>query len=313
MARRKTHEEFVAEVKALVGEEYTVLGKYSFARIEVEMRHNVCGRTWEVYPYNFKTGTRCPDCSILVRGRKRRKSHEKFLSEIPKQTSLKILGTYEKRDTPIRVFCEKCFESYDTTPATLILGCGCKCCWKGELSKKFMKDVSDFKCELREKTKEEVVLLGEYKGAHVEALFKNLKCCHEFYSTPASVLYSNVRCNKCRVSKGEARVISFLENYCIPYEYQKRFEDCVSIKPLPFDFFVQGVAIEYDGHQHFETVDYFGGEKEFEATQRRDAIKTQYCADNGIHLIRIPYWEFDNIDAILTEKLLPLLTETNVA
>ena len=35
----------------------------------------------------------------------------------------------------------------------------------------------------------------------------------------------------------------------------------------------------------------------------KDNIKTQYCKDNNIKLIRIPYWDFDNIEEILKKEL----------
>ena len=35
-----------------------------------------------------------------------------------------------------------------------------------------------------------------------------------------------------------------------------------------------------------------------------DDIKTKYCKDNNIELIRIPYWEKDNIEEILNHKLI---------
>ena len=37
----------------------------------------------------------------------------------------------------------------------------------------------------------------------------------------------------------------------------------------------------------------------FEQNKIRDSIKTKYCLDNGINLIRIPYTEFNNIENIL--------------
>lgn len=43
-----------------------------------------------------------------------------------------------------------------------------------------------------------------------------------------------------------------------------------------------------------------------EQTQKRDTIKTDYCNANNIQLIRIPYWDFDSIEIILTNKLLNL-------
>ena len=62
--------------------------------------------------------------------------------------------------------------------------------------------------------------------------------------------------------------------------------------------------IEYDGKQHFEQIDYFGGENGFLYTQHNDKIKNYYCNDNNIELIRIPYWEYKNIPNILETNLL---------
>ena len=52
------------------------------------------------------------------------------------------------------------------------------------------------------------------------------------------------------------------------------------------------------------SVDYFGGDETLEKTKLRDNIKTKYCEDNHIKLIRIPYWDFDNIEQILTKELI---------
>ena len=41
----------------------------------------------------------------------------------------------------------------------------------------------------------------------------------------------------------------------------------------------------------------------FKEGQIRDQIKNKYCKDNNITLIRIPYWDFDNIENILKEHL----------
>ena len=41
----------------------------------------------------------------------------------------------------------------------------------------------------------------------------------------------------------------------------------------------------------------------YKLTVSHDAIKTQYCNDNNIKLIRIPYWEYDNIEKIICQEL----------
>lgn len=50
------------------------------------------------------------------------------------------------------------------------------------------------------------------------------------------------------------------------------------------------VAIEYHGQQHYhDTGGYY--EAELEVIQERDSRKEQYCKDNGIRLIQVPYTE----------------------
>ena len=41
----------------------------------------------------------------------------------------------------------------------------------------------------------------------------------------------------------------------------------------------------------------------FQNNVRKDNIKDAYCKDNNINLIRIPYFEYDNIFDILASKL----------
>jgi len=50
-----------------------------------------------------------------------------------------------------------------------------------------------------------------------------------------------------------------------------------------------GVAIEYHGIQHFQSVDFFGGEAAFRRGQERDRRKRMLCAQNGMHLVEIAY------------------------
>lgn len=242
MARRKTHEEFVAEVRALVGDEYTVLGTYVNTHFKIDLRHNVCGNPMSVAPGHFLKGTRCKDCREFGR----RKTTEEFKKEM--------------------------FELYG----------------------------------------KEYLVVGEYKTCMTDVDVKHEKCGHIWPVRPNNIL-NGKRCPRCASSKGERRIHHFLTMMGLAFRHQFRINDCKDKYPLPFDFAITksngsiACLLEYDGRQHFDAVDAFGGVDKLFETQWRDAIKTQYCADNGIPLIRIPYWDFDNIDAILTEKLLPLL------
>ena len=54
--------------------------------------------------------------------------------------------------------------------------------------------------------------------------------------------------------------------------------------------------IEYNGEQHYNSVEIFGGDEAFEKQKIRDNRKTEYCQAHGINLQWIPYYEFDSIN-----------------
>jgi hypothetical protein len=62
------------------------------------------------------------------------------------------------------------------------------------------------------------------------------------------------------------------------------------------------VALEYHGIQHFQPVEFFGGEEGFQRTQGRDERKRKLCASNSVRLIEIAYYH-DIDDAYLVALL----------
>lgn len=115
------------------------------------------------------------------------------------------------------------------------------------------------------------------------------------------------------MSAGEFAIKGVLDAYNIPIEQERRFHDCRDQNALPFDFYIPSLnaAIEFDGIQHFQPIDLFGGQAGFEGTQRRDAIKTEYCAANGIRLLRIKYTDFALIPTLI-ENFLSSVEESAV-
>ena len=61
--------------------------------------------------------------------------------------------------------------------------------------------------------------------------------------------------------------------------------------------------IEFDGRQHFEPIEYFGGVNAFEIGKIRDKIKNEWCKEKGFPLLRIPYYDRKYIDIILKSFL----------
>lgn len=97
--------------------------------------------------------------------------------------------------------------------------------------------------------------------------------------------------NENNISLGEKNIMKLLIENDIKYETQKKFSNCVNINELRFDFYLPdyNLCIEYDGEQHFKSVEYFGGDVGFKQRQINDDIKNKYCKDNNIELIRISY------------------------
>jgi len=84
----------------------------------------------------------------------------------------------------------------------------------------------------------------------------------------------------------------------IDFQTQYRIKEFNILSPFDFAIFKDGKLlglIEYDGQQHFEAVELWGGEEQLKIQQERDTRKNQWCKENNIRLIRIPYTEYNNL------------------
>lgn len=105
-------------------------------------------------------------------------------------------------------------------------------------------------------------------------------------------------CGCIKTSIGEANIQKILDANGISYLKEYSFSDLVNKRVLRFDFAIieneQVVRlIEFDGIQHFQEQEYFT--HSLTETKNNDNIKNEYCKSNNIPLVRIPYWERDNI------------------
>lgn len=139
--------------------------------------------------------------------------------------------------------------------------------------------------------------------------------CSEGHEWQTKILHraiNNSGCPICRESKGEKRTKYFLDQMKINYITEKTFEGCKDKQSLRFDFYLSDfhAIIEYDGLQHFESSKSFGGIPAFEKVKERDSIKNEFCANNNMPLLRIPYTKFDEIEKEITSfisNLQPIL------
>ena len=115
----------------------------------------------------------------------------------------------------------------------------------------------------------------------------------------ASLRNGNTTSCGCIKSKGETKISALLINNNISFSSQ--YSILINNIYYRFDFAILTLDnvvkyfIEFDGKQHFEPNLFFGGEEKFKEQQERDIIKNQWCKDNNISLIRIPYWHLQDL------------------
>jgi hypothetical protein len=112
-------------------------------------------------------------------------------------------------------------------------------------------------------------------------------------------------------SAGELRTRAFLESH-----FKRPFSKCrpdFMINPvtgsrynLEFDCYNSelGLAVEYNGAQHYNYIPFFHKNKEAFYNQKyRDELKRMRCKELGIVLIEIPYTKENQLESYLKEQL----------
>lgn len=99
-------------------------------------------------------------------------------------------------------------------------------------------------------------------------------------------------------SKGEFKIEKILKENNI--SFIKEYPVLINNRTFRFDFVIfqndkLQYFIEYDGKQHFEPVEFFGGKEYYEYIKDNDNIKNNYCIVNNIPLIRISYLKYNDI------------------
>lgn len=186
-------------------------------------------------------------------------------------------------------------------------GCGCVKCGYERVSKMKMHSTKYIK-EMIESVNGNILLNPEdYIGTDAKNLKILCGCCKKNIFTTSFSYYFGGGINKCedcsnKITIGEKRMYDFFEDNNICYEPQKKFNDLKDRGCLAFDAYLPNLKIccEFDGTQHFKPV--FGDEK-FEYTKMHDKMKDDYCKQHGIKMIRIPYWETQNMETILKREL----------
>lgn len=145
-------------------------------------------------------------------------------------------------------------------------------------------------------------LIGEYKKTENKNLFKHTKCGFIFRARPHDILSEHTGCPKCskKTSKGEQKIIDFLEKYKIPYVREKVF-DWSDKKRYDFYLPEYNILIEYQGIQHFKTVNNYW--IPLEEQQKIDLFKKNVAQEHGYNFFTINYNEYNQISSLLVQRL----------
>lgn len=207
---------------------------------------------------------------------------------------------YIKNSLKCIVTC-KLHGDFEITPNSHIGGAGCRKC--GYINRKHHKKlnteqlITKFKEVHGDKYDYSKVV---YKNTRSKIII-NCKLHGDFNQNAGSHLYGKNGCPNCNDSVGVKIIKTILNKSNIEFETEYKFEGCKNKLYLPFDFYLPNLntCIEFDGVQHFGPNKFFDKTYSFKDRKRNDKIKNDFCVENYIKLIRIPYWEIKNIENIL--------------
>ena len=297
--KKKTHEEFVSELKQK-NSNIEILSTYVNSNEKILCRCKIDGYEWYVRASAILASSKCPKCS-----NRSHKTHNDFLEEMNiKKPNIEILGKYINNHTKILCRCKLDDNKWYAKPHNLSLGCGCPVCYRD----KKRKIQETFINELLYVNKN-IEVIGNYINIDTKILCKCKIDGHTWNAIPYHLLNGH-GCPKCNLSKGEKRIERYLINHNIEFFPQKTFDGLLGIGngSLSYDFYIPiyNTLIEYQGEQHGKPIDFKGkgkinSLKNFKTQQEHDKRKREYAKHNNINLLEIWYYDFDNIEKILTK------------
>jgi len=308
-AQRCTTEKFIEKAKLVWGERFTYDRlNYINSNTKITVTCPIHG-DFETRAPDFLRGHGCPKCKAnktsKLNKEQKRSSQELFIEK-----ATKLYGNlfdysnveYVNSRTKVCIHSNLLNEDFVISPAHFL---------QGEIRKKYLGlDYFDKKEKYSWTTENfiKIASLIRPEFDYSKTVFNGNKnpvtvICKdhgEFKILPVNLLYNNEGCPKCSRSKGEMFVdyilsslkINFKTQYKVNIDDNKYFIDFCFIKNNKLIF------IEYNGRQHYEPIEYFGGEERFIKQQNRDNIIRNYCKNNNIILLEykydIPFYTLSN-------------------
>lgn len=259
---------------------------------------------------NGKTG--CPICNHT------NYNTEVFTKDINDifNNNIEVIGDFTRMRDNIKVRCRKHNYIWSPKAYNLKSGFGCRYCGIERSTNAKRINAEEVINKINTYRVDELVVISEPSeiiNSSTRFRVKCKKCGHIWETSYYNLIKENCTgCPRCHGWKTENKMCDIIEGYGYDIIKQKKFSDCKDIQPLPFDCYIDelNMAFEYDGEGHYNPIprkrnECLGSQMErLIDTRRHDRIKSLYCIDNNIALCRIPYWEKENMEKIISNFII---------
>lgn len=206
--------------------------------------------------------------------------------------------------------CE-CGAEIDVISSSLMSGntksCGCL--------KREKANFNKLKVNLIEKRFGKLTVIKETEQRKYDKVVWECRCdCGNivFLNTTQLTQGNNISCGCQKVSFGAQQIEQILKENQLKYIKEYPIFGRIENHPYRFDFAILDSnnniikLIEFDGEQHYRSSGGWNSKESLMLTQARDKEKNQYALSHNIPLVRIPYWERNNIslEMIMGDKYL---------
>ena len=239
---------------------------------------------------------------------KKVKTLNKMISTFKDNDCIMMPSIYVNNETKMPYICNKHIDKGIQWNNWIHLksGRGCYYCGRESMVEKQKYSIEEVRATIEANGKNK--LLSNYTSYNDYNLLISCEVCGQPYTTSYGLfLKGKTKCNECTCSIGEKTILAYLKEHNYVYEHDTHeIYTAYWDNPLRFDFYLPelNMAIEFDGEQHYMPIDFNGDGIEiasinFTENKERDQAKNLHCIDYNIPLMRIPYWERDNINSIL--------------
>ena len=181
MSKKKTHEQFVEEIKFKNKHfnDIELLSEYSGIKNKIKCRCKICNHEWSPIAGSLTQGYGCPKCGEEKAKTATIRPLESFLSELyGKRNDVEYIDGYISMKKKAKFICKKHNFIFDTTPESILKGKMCDLCRKEkpQYNKLTKEEINKRISHL------EVEIIGEYIDSKTLTSFKCKKCGNIFNS-----------------------------------------------------------------------------------------------------------------------------------